>query len=338
MSDKVPRSAYREPALYTKLSSVFRWCGVALVGFVAASSAPARAQTDLDALMSRALERRDEGWIALKQFVLDERERLELRGPSGTSVWGDQRDYTWFIRDGFFVRSPVRFGGVAIGEEDRRKFEAEFLERERQREKREREAEVGNGTSNGTSAAAAENGQVDTFVNQISQPGFVSSAYFLRFKFEQGRYALVGREQLDGRNVLKIEYYPTRMLEDARDPNRERESSRRRRDASSTVLKLLNKGSRVTLWVEPESQQIVRYTFENVDLDFFPGRWLAYVTGATATISMGQPFPGVWLPRQMELRIGFMLATGQFDYHYAIEYHDYRKAEVTSIIRVPDRE
>jgi hypothetical protein len=32
-----------------------------------------------------------------------------------------------------------------------------------------------------------------------------------------------------------------------------------------------------------------------------------------------------------------MLATGQFDYHYAIEYHDYRKAEVTSTIRVPDR-
>ena len=290
--------------------------------------------------MSRALERRDEGWIALNQFVLDERERLDLRGPSGAPVWGDEREYTWFIRDGFFVRSPVRFGGVEIGENDRRKFEEQFLERERQREKRERAAEAGTTRSN--EAAAAENGSVDTFVTQISQPGFISSAYFLRFKFERGRYALVGREQLDGRQVLKIEYYPTRMLEDERDRDRERERdserSRRRVDASDTVLKLLNKGSRVTLWVEPVSRQIVRYTFENVALDFFPGRWLAYATGATASMSMGQPFPGVWLPRQMELRVGFMLATGQFDYHYTIEYHDYRKAEVTSTIRVPERQ
>jgi hypothetical protein len=321
-------------------------CSIVLVGaYVASSVVPARAQSDLDALMSRALARRDEGWLALQQFILDERERLELRGPTGTPVWGDEREYTWFIRDGFFVRSPVRFGGAVVSESDRRKFEAEFLEREQQREKRERAAEAGNGTTADAPPAPdsgqAGNARVDTFLTQISQPGFISSAYFLRFKFEQGRYALVAREQLDGRNVLKVEYYPTRMLENMRDRVREREReserSRRQVDASDTVLKLLNKGSRVTLWVEPVSQQIVRYTFENVALDFFPGRWLAYATGATASMSMGQPFDGVWLPRQMELRVGFMLATGQFDYHYAIEYHDYRKAEVTSTIRVPDR-
>jgi hypothetical protein len=312
----------------------------ALVGGCIATGTPAvRAQSDLDTLMARALERRDEAWIALKQFVLDERERLELRGPTGTTVWGDEREYTWFIRDGFFVRSPVRFGGVAIGEADRRKFEAEFLEREKEREKRERAEEAGSGQSGDQPAAAAANGQIDTFVTQISQPGFISSAYFLRFKFEPGRYALVGREQVEGRTALKVEYYPTRMLEGARDRERDRagDRGRRRIDAGDTVLKLLNKGSRVTLWVEPTSQQIVRYTFENVDLDFFPGRWLAYATGATAAIAMGQPFPDVWLPKQMELRVGFMLATGKFDYHYAIEYHDYRKAEVSSTIRVPER-
>ena len=330
--------------MFEKLPRTLWMCSLVIIGgYVAASVVPARAQSDLDALMSRALERRDEGWKALQQFVLDERERLELRGPTGTPVWGDEREYTWYIRDGFFVRSPVRFGGAAISEDDRRKFENEFLERERQREKRERAVEAG---ANGAKAPASDpqpaapgNAHVDTFITQISQPGFVSSAYFLRFKFEQGRYALVGREQLEGRNVLKIEYYPTRLLEHERDLDREREAerSRKRVDASDTVLKLLNKGSRVTLWVEPVAQQIIRYTFENVALDFFPGRWLAYATGATASMSMGQPFDGVWLPRQMELRVGFMLATGQFDYRYAIEYHDYRKAEVTSTIRVPDR-
>ena len=53
---------------------------------------------------------------------------------------------------------------------------------------------------------------VQGFVKQTREPQFISSAYFLRFKFEPGRYALVDREKIDGRDVLKVEYYPANMF------------------------------------------------------------------------------------------------------------------------------
>ena len=53
---------------------------------------------------------------------------------------------------------------------------------------------------------------LDGLIRQTREPQFISSAYFLRFKFEEGKYALVGRETLDGRDVLRIEYYPARMF------------------------------------------------------------------------------------------------------------------------------
>src|SRR5438270_7616882 len=84
------------------------------------------AQTDLDAFMKDVLARRDENWKKLQQYILDEHEQIDLRGPDRQPVWGEVRDYTWYIRDGYFVRSPVKFNGVAIGEDDRRKYEAEF--------------------------------------------------------------------------------------------------------------------------------------------------------------------------------------------------------------------
>ena len=42
----------------------------------------------------------------------------------------------------------------------------------------------------------------------------MSEAYFLRFKFEPGNYYLAGRERFDGRDVLRIEYYPTGLFGD----------------------------------------------------------------------------------------------------------------------------
>ena len=57
-------------------------------------------------------------------------------------------------------------------------------------------------------APAGTPAEVDGILKQTRQPQFISSAYFLRFKFEEGKYALVGREKLDGIDTLKIEYYP----------------------------------------------------------------------------------------------------------------------------------
>src|SRR5690349_15259482 len=93
------------------------------------------AQTDLDAFMGQVLARRDQDWKKLQQYVLDGREATELRGPGHMLLWGERSDYTWYIRDGFFVRSPLKVNGAAVGEGDRRKYEADFLKREQEREK-----------------------------------------------------------------------------------------------------------------------------------------------------------------------------------------------------------
>ena len=111
---------------------------VALAGLTSASH-PAN---DLDALMARVLSRRDDNWKKLQQYVLDEREAFDLRGPGGAPLYGFQRDYTWFPRDGVFVRSPLRVNGATLGEADRLKAEASWIRRERRRDQRRREREA----------------------------------------------------------------------------------------------------------------------------------------------------------------------------------------------------
>ena len=177
------------------------------------------AQSDLDAFMQRVVARRDDNWKKLQQYVLDERQEFDLRGPGNARMWGEQREYTWFIRNGFFVQSPVRFNGVTIGDGERRKAEDEYLRRAQRRDQR-----AGN-----VGAEAAPTGakpepdssddsalSADALIRQTRQPEFISSAYFLRFKFDEGTYALVGREQFEGRDVLRVEYYPTKLFSNDR--------------------------------------------------------------------------------------------------------------------------
>src|ERR1700681_1281423 len=311
-----------------------RLARAASVGFVLGLTAvlvPARlvvsAQTDLDAFMQQVMERRDDNWKKLQQYILDEREQIELRAPAHAPLWGERRDYTWFIRDGYFVRSPLKVNGADVGEADPRKYEADFLRIAQQRDKRSQQRQ----TPPEVPDAPARD--VDALIRQTRQPQFITSAYFLRFRFEEGHYALVGHETLDGRDVLRVEYYPAAMFSDGR--LRRRDQARRDSAVDAEVTRLINKGSRVTLWIEPQSHQILRYTFDNVALDFFPAQWLASITGLHASMTMGEPFPDVWLPRGLDLQLGMMLAVGAFDFHYTLDYHDYRRAEISTTIRVP---
>jgi len=171
---------------------------------VAASLGSTLAQspaTDLDALMSRVLERRDDNWKKLQQYVLEERETFQLIGPGATPLYGSRRESAWFPRDGRFIKSPLRVNGVAIGEADRRKAEDDWMKNEDRREKRRAErATRETPAADGGTAPLTEAG-----VRQALEPGFVSAAYFLKFKFDPGQYALVGREPIEGRPALKIE-------------------------------------------------------------------------------------------------------------------------------------
>ena len=307
----------------------------------------AAAQSDLDAFMQQVLARRDDNWKKLQQYILDEREQIEVRGPARVSLWGERREYMWYIRDGFFVRSPLKVNGVTIGETERRKYEADYLRRMQRREQRndQNRADLarpapGAGTSvaqtTETEAAPIEApSDVAGLVRQSRQPEFISSAYFLRFKFDEGTYALVGKERLENRDVLRIEYYPTKLFTGREGQEGQARRERRERDNQQDAQfnRLMNKVALITLWIEPSSHQIVKYTYDNVALDFLPGQWLVHVDDISASMTMSQPFPDVWLPQNLQMKAGLTFALGQVEFRAVLDYYDYRQADATVKIR-----
>ena len=150
------------------------------------------------------------------------------------------------------------------------------------------------------------------------EPRFVADAYsFVDVLFESGNYYLVGRETLDGNDVLRIEYYPERLVADSGDAESERDAE---------IDAALGKTQLVTLWVDPEQHQIVRYSFDNLGFVFLPGRWLFRLEDVTASMSMRQPFAGVWLPARIEVRSVLSLATGTYELRIERTFANYREA------------
>ena len=296
---------------------------VCLAAIFAVSSLAA--QSDLDDLMSQVLSRRDDNWKKLQQYVLEERERFQMTAPAGVPVYGFERDYSWFVREGFFVRSPVKADGVTIGESERRKEEDEWLARQRRRQARRDTRE---GTTSAITDPNAPPGTVEDVLKQTIEPDFIQAAYFMRFKFDSGHYALVGPEQMGARRVLKIEYYPTKLFGEGRT-----RPARRLREKDDQIDDKMNKSSLVTLWIDPDAKQILRYDFHNIDMDFLPGASLARLTAADATMQMAEPFPDVWLPDAIDLTAKVTLALGTVDARYTINYHDYRLANVTITVK-----
>ena len=436
------------------------------------------AQREIDAFMEQVLEKRDENWITLQDYVLDEVETFEVLGPIGIPLQGSHREYSWYVRDGYLVRSPVRVDGVEISEGERREYESDWLREERRRVVRPRrrrrwsrrttfenvmrsvEREWGQRVSDdvgrtltadaearddafaaivtGTESivielggidqlgfglvaertrdafvmlednrlkdddvsqlltkmlprlvgalGVANEGELDQFVELVElasrfdidisgstgvldqaqralagrgletrvaalenarhpaperdreggstpdtlssslQPRFVSESYFLDFEFESGNYYFAGREQLADREVVKIEYYPEQMFSDD-------ESIADSDDPEGRVEAGFDKTSLVTLWVDPQEHQIVKFTFDNLGFDFLPGRWLMRLDDLNASMVMSQPLKGIWLPETVELVGQVTLAVGTFTVRYTRVFSNYREAEGTARIR-----
>jgi hypothetical protein len=316
-------------------------------------------QTDLDAFMARALQRRDVDRKTLSDYVLDESEEFEVLGPGRAPIARMRREYTWYVRDGMHVRSPLKFDGVPISEADRRAYEERWIKSESSRRAYRTKREE---------KRAAEGKPPAVSVPSINEPRFISESYFMDFKFEPGNYYLAGKETLDGHDVLKIDYLPSRLFDDSGDdhepvdvtigdapdkdkgksdqkkpdqkkpakPDRRSDAERKKeRDADEAFDRKMEKTSQVTLWVDPASHQIVKYTFNNVWLDFLPAGWLVRIDDLRANMQMGQPFPGVWLPHDISIHAGLTLALGSVELQYKRAFSNYRKADVSSRITVP---
>lgn len=310
------------------------------------------AQSDIDTLMSQVLDHRDENWKKLQQYTLRERETLQITALAVFRLFGYEREYLWFPREGFFVRSPVKADGVAIDEDKRRREEDQWLKNAQNREKQRKERE----SRRDKAGAAAEGdvpvplsavpgdlaltGAVDDIISQTFEPGFIRSANFMQFKFDAGSYALAGREKMLERDVLKIEYYPKRLF---RDDNPKKAPCEERRDTTNKCNKeeeferdielKMNKVSLVTLWVDPAEKQILKFEFRFQDLDFLPGRTLIRIESARSTMEMSEPFRNVWLPSAVGMRFRLGSAAGPLEARYDVKYRDYRLPEVTGRIR-----
>ena len=311
---------------------------------------PSAQTTDLDRLMAQVLEHQDQNWKKLQQYTLTEREALQITALAAFRLFGFEREYLWFPREGFFVRSPLKADGVTIDDERRRREEAAWLKNAQNNEKRRKErAEKRAGAG-----AAAEGvvpgpvapipgdmlltGAVEDVISQTFEPGFIQSANFMRFKFDEGQYALVGRERMLNRDVLKVEYYPKQLFNDARqrprcDPKATRQECDKENAFEADIERKLNKVSLATLWIDPVERQILRYEFRFQDMDFLPGRAIVRVDSSRATMQMGEPFANVWLPDAVSWRFRLGSAAGPLEARYDIKYRDYRVPETSGRVR-----
>ncbi len=291
----------------------------ALLAVLAPPAVPAarQAPTDLDLLMKQVLERRDDNWKKLREYVLDETERLEVHGPGRIPIEGFRREYTWYLRDGLLVRSPLEYNGVKLDEAERRAYEDRWLRQEEERQARldRSPADAGKDARRGRDRRGLRG----------FEPRLISEAYFLHLPYEAGNYYLAGRETFEGRPVVRIEYYPKRFFADEEDADGE--------DEGRQVVEKMDKVVMVTLWIDPDERQIVKYTLDNVGFGFLPGRWLVHLDDLEASMTMGQPFPGVWLPREIAMSGAMTLASGTFQLRYTRVFHDYRRADVTTRIK-----
>ena len=313
-----------------------RWTG-SVAAAAPAEVTLAAVQGDLDTFMAQVLEKRDENWKKVQQYILAERERVQVAGLGGMRLFGFDREYQWFIREGFFVRSPVKSDGATVPEAERRKYEADFLKRAQEREKRKEAADAAAKDPSAPPPPQTQESTVEALVAQTREPQFIDTAYFLKFKFDQGRYALVGRETFGERDVLKIEYYPAKLFrDDETDPERKRRNEERRKnnkEFDKAFKHLMNKNSLVTIWVDPATRQIVKYVFDNVRMDFLPAAWLLRVDEMHASMTMGEPFKTIWLPSEVEMKFAVMLAAGPMDLTYRIDYFDYKEAQTSGRIK-----
>jgi hypothetical protein len=239
---------------------------------------------DLDGFMAKVLEQRKINWDELHGYVFNEKEELEIKGLKLAALESFRREYVWFVRDGYIVRSPVRVNGVKVSKEDQAKAEDDWL---RSRKKRK------------------EN---------------VNRDEFFSFKFKPGRYLFGGMQDFQGRKLALVEYYPP--IADSKP------DSGNKSEDDEKYERMFEKTMRVSMLILPEEHQIVRFTFDNVGLEFLPARWLVRIDDLKASMTMDKPLGDVWLPKDISASGSVSTANGTITVRYSREFFDYSRTDV----------
>ena len=136
---------------------------------------------EIDLFMERVLERREVNWDEHYDYVFGEVVELEFGGVIDVpALQSTRREFAWFVRDGYLVRSPVSIDGVPVSDDYRAAYEERWIERR---------------------------GEDDAMRS-------VDRESFFGFEFEAGDYYYAGRREFEGREVVAVEYYPESLFAD----------------------------------------------------------------------------------------------------------------------------
>jgi hypothetical protein len=257
------------------------------------------AQDDVDDFMEQVLAKREINWEATYDYVFNEVEKLRIRGTEIAALQSFDQEYTWYVREGYLVRSPWSINGVEVDKETREQAELEWI------------ADIKEDENNAR----------------------IQRDSFFDFEFEPGNYLFAGREIFAGREVVRIEYYPTDAVfgdDDDRERRQRRDRDRIEDDEfdEEEFEHMFAKTSLVTLLVVAEEHQIVKWTFENVGFEFLPYRWLFRMDELRASMVMNQPIEGVWLPHQIQVSASASTASFDLEVAYSREFSDYKEPAV----------
>ena len=203
------------------------------------------------------------------------------------------------MRDGYVVRSPLSVDGVAISGEDRERAEEDWIKRLK---KRDADRTPGRET-------------------------------FFGLEFEAGNAFFAGNDRFEGRDVVVVEYYPEPgSFSDDND-----ESDDGSDDDDDEFEAQMAKVLVVKMLIDPREHQIVRMTLDNVGFDFLPAGWLFKLDTVELSLSMHNPFEGIWLTRDIKAYGRVTTAGGGVAVRYSSTFFDYTKAETGATYRFPPR-
>lgn len=250
-------------------------------------SAAVPAQARLDALMREVLHQRDAATRALAGLRFRETEQITVRGQEEVApLQSSTKVFAWRGRGGALERHPVAVNGSMV----------------------EGEPLVWDLT-------------VDDAGGRLSGARFNQWDSLFHFPYEPGRYLLAGREQRDGRELLRVEYYPRRWFARAGD------ESALGRDFDRTSL--------VTLWVLAEERRLVAWRYHSIGMQFLPLGWLMQVQSLDAEMVIAAAADGTWLPKRLTVNVLASMAPSQITIEFSRTFDDYTRDDGNPLSSAP---